>query len=91
MNIRFLETVIWGCRNCVLSGDGGSPNMTPAAISNCIGAMEQELGFRLFDRDARDVNLTAEGEAFVEGARCRTPLSAIWWKVWSPQTGLKAR
>lgn len=69
MNIRFLETAIWlaELRNFRVTAD--RMNMTPAAISNRITAMEQELGFRLFDRDARDVRLTAEGAAFVDGAR----------------------
>ncbi|WP_075656985.1 LysR family transcriptional regulator [Pseudochrobactrum sp. B5] len=69
MNIRFLETVIWlsELRNFRITA--ARMNMTPAAISNRIGAIEQELGFRLFERDARDVSLTAEGEVFVEGAR----------------------
>lgn len=44
-------------------------NITPAAISNRIAAMEQELGIRLFERDTRDVHLTREGRAFVAGAR----------------------
>jgi DNA-binding transcriptional LysR family regulator len=69
MNIRFLETAIWlaELRNFRVTAD--RMNMTPAAISNRITAMEQELGFRLFDRDARDVRLTVEGAAFVDGAR----------------------
>ena len=44
-------------------------NMTPAAISNRIAVMEQELGIRLFERDVREVRLTHEGMLFVEGAR----------------------
>lgn len=69
MNIRFLETVIWLAELRNFRITAARMNMTPAAISNRIGAMEQELGFRLFERDARDVSLTAEGETFVEGAR----------------------
>jgi DNA-binding transcriptional LysR family regulator len=55
MNIRFLETAIWlaELRNFRITAE--RMNMTPAAISNRITAMEQELGFKLFDRDARDV------------------------------------
>lgn len=69
MNIRFLETVIWLAELRNFRITAARMNITPAAISNRIGAMEQELGFRLFERDARDVSLTAEGETFVEGAR----------------------
>jgi DNA-binding transcriptional LysR family regulator len=69
MNIRFLETAIWlaELRNFRVTAE--RMNMTPAAISNRITAMEQELGFKLFDRDARDVRLTVEGATFVDGAR----------------------
>jgi DNA-binding transcriptional LysR family regulator len=69
MNIRFLETVIWLAELRNFRITAARMNITPAAISNRIGAMEQELGFRLFERDARDVSLTTEGETFVEGAR----------------------
>ena len=41
-------------------------NLTPAAISNRIAVMEQELGIRLFERDVREVRLTQEGLLFVE-------------------------
>ncbi|MFC5992051.1 LysR family transcriptional regulator [Limoniibacter endophyticus] len=69
MNIRFLETVIWlaELRNFRVTAE--RMNMTPAAISNRVSAMEQELGFKIFDRDARDVRLTEEGARFVSGAR----------------------
>jgi DNA-binding transcriptional LysR family regulator len=69
VNIRFLETVIWlaELRNFRVTAE--RMNMTPPAISNRISAMEQELGFKIFDRDARDVKLTEEGARFVEGAR----------------------
>lgn len=69
MNIRFLETVIWLAELRNFRVTAARMNMTPAAISNRVGAMEQELGFRLFERDARDVSLTTEGETFVDGAR----------------------
>jgi DNA-binding transcriptional LysR family regulator len=69
MNIRFLETVIWlsELRNFRMTAD--RMNITPAAISNRISAMEQELGIKLFERDPRDVRLTREGADFVNGAR----------------------
>lgn len=69
MNIRFLETVVWlsELRNFRATAD--RMNITPAAISNRVAAMEQELGIRLFERDTRDVRLTSEGRSFVSGAR----------------------
>jgi len=89
MNIRFLETVIWLSELRNFRATAARLNMTPAAISNRIGAMEQELGFRLFDRDARDVNLTAEGEAFVEGARDVVRRYHDLVESLSPQNGLE--
>lgn len=69
MNIRFLETVIWLSELRSFRSTAAKLNITPAAISNRIGAIEQEVGFRLFERDARDVKLTPEGSIFVDGAR----------------------
>ncbi|MBN8943402.1 MAG: LysR family transcriptional regulator [Rhizobiales bacterium] len=69
MNIRFLETAIWLAQLRNFRATADRLNITSAAISNRIAAMEQELGFKLFERDTRDVSLTAEGATFVEGAR----------------------
>lgn len=69
MNIRFLETVIWLAELRSFRATADRMNITPAAISNRISAMEQELGIRLFERDTRDVRLTNEGRSFVSGAR----------------------
>lgn len=69
MNIRFLETMIWLSELKNFRVTAERMNMTPAAISNRIAAMEQELGVKLFERDTREVRLTQEGLTFVEGAR----------------------
>lgn len=47
----------------------GLCNLSQPAFSALIRALEQHLGGRLFDRTTRRVELTAEGEAFVEAAR----------------------
>lgn len=69
MNIRFLETAIClsELRNFRATAD--TLKITPAAISNRISAMEDEIGFRLFERDSRQVIVTPAGSSFVEGAR----------------------
>ena len=61
----FLQTVVWlsELRNFRVTAD--RMNITPAAISNRISAIEQELGIKLFERDTRDVRLTSEGVTFV--------------------------
>ncbi|WP_026872834.1 LysR family transcriptional regulator [Inquilinus limosus] len=69
MNIRFLETAIWLSRLRSFRATAERLNITQAAISSRVAAMEQELGFKLFERDARDVRPTAEGQTFVEGAQ----------------------
>lgn len=43
-------------------------NVSPSAFSQMIGRLEAQVGARLFDRDTRNVALTAEGQAFSEGA-----------------------
>lgn len=68
MNIRFLETAICLARLRNFRATADALNITPAAVSNRIAAMEVELGVRLFDRDSRDVRPTPEGMAFLEGA-----------------------
>lgn len=43
--------------------------VTPAAVSKNVNALETELGVRLFNRNTRRIRLTTEGEAFAEQAR----------------------
>lgn len=69
MNIRFLQTVVWLAELRSFRVTAERMNITPAAISSRVAALEDELGYRLFDRDARDVIPTAEGALFIEGAR----------------------
>lgn len=44
-------------------------NVSASAFSQMIGRLEERVGARLFDRDTRNVALTAEGQAFSAGAR----------------------
>ncbi|MBL8289786.1 MAG: LysR family transcriptional regulator [Rubrivivax sp.] len=43
-------------------------HVSPSAFSQMIGRLEAQVGARLFDRDTRNVALTAEGQAFSVGA-----------------------
>ncbi|MDJ1157636.1 LysR family transcriptional regulator [Chelatococcus sp. SYSU_G07232] len=61
MNLRFLETFVWVARLKSFSLTAEKLHTTQAAISHRIATLERELGVRLFERDARDVRLTAEG------------------------------
>jgi LysR family transcriptional regulator for bpeEF and oprC len=49
--------------------------MTSSGVSKIITRLETELGARLFNRTTRTVQLTAEGEGFLES--CREMLSAM--------------
>lgn len=69
MNIRFLQTVVWLAELRNFRATAERMHITPAAISGRIAALEDELGFRLFDRDSRDVSPTVEGARFIEGAK----------------------
>ena len=44
-------------------------HLSQPAFSALIRALEEQVGIRLFDRDTRKVELTAEGLMFLEGAR----------------------
>jgi len=44
-------------------------NVSPSAFSQIISRLEDQVGARLFDRDTRNVSLTAEGQIFLVGAQ----------------------
>ncbi|MGX9936149.1 LysR family transcriptional regulator [Advenella kashmirensis] len=70
MNIRFLETFVLlaEMRNFRMTAE--RLHTTQAAISSRIASLEQELGVRLFDRNAREVSLTPDGsKALVHAER----------------------
>lgn len=69
MNIRFLESVICLAELKNFRATAERLNITPAAISSRISAIEEEIGFRLFERDSRQVSITPQGIIFIERAR----------------------
>jgi len=44
-------------------------HVSASALSQMIGRLETQVGVKLFDRDTRNVSLTAEGELFAASAR----------------------
>jgi DNA-binding transcriptional LysR family regulator len=54
---------------------GRALGISAVAVSQNISRLEQQLGVRLLARSTRQLNLTAEGEAFL--AQCRQPLSEL--------------
>ncbi|MBN9064337.1 MAG: hypothetical protein BGP06_01920 [Rhizobiales bacterium 65-9] len=61
MNLRFLETFVCAARLKSFSLAAEKLNMSQAAVSSRIGALEAELGVKLFERDARGVRVTPLG------------------------------
>lgn len=62
MNLRFLETFVWVARLRSFSVAAEKLCTTQAAVSNRIATLERDLGVRLFERDLRNVSLTAHGQ-----------------------------
>ena len=52
-----------------LSGAARALNLTPSSVSRIIARTEQRIGTRLLLRTTRAITLTAEGEAYLRGAR----------------------
>ncbi|SAI54176.1 LysR family transcriptional regulator [Bordetella ansorpii] len=69
MNIRFLETFLWAARLRSFKAAAGKLNLTQAAISGRIAALESDLGEQLFERGSRDTRLTAAGRTLLEYAQ----------------------
>ncbi|MFT8777683.1 MAG: LysR family transcriptional regulator [Gluconacetobacter liquefaciens] len=65
MNIRFLETFLVLARVGSFRVTAETLNITQAAVSNRIMALEQEFSCRLFERSQRQVTLTDEGRRLV--------------------------
>jgi len=69
MNIRFLETFIWVARLRSFKAAAGKLNLTQAAISGRIAALENDLGQQLFERGSRDTRLTPAGNTLLDYAQ----------------------
>lgn len=62
MNLRFLETFVWAARLDSFALVADQMHISQAAVSARIGALEQELGLKLFQRDGKANGLTEHGE-----------------------------
>lgn len=69
MNIRFLKTVVWLAHYKNFRITGERLHLTQPAISSRIQQVEQELGFRIFERQGREVSVTPAGQVFVADAQ----------------------
>lgn len=68
MNIRFLETVLWLSRLQSMRAVADQLHVSQTGVSSRIEAVEQELGVRLFVREAAGYLPTEEGRQFLQAA-----------------------
>ncbi len=68
MNTRFLEAFVWVAQLNSFRKAAEQLNLTQAAISSRISSLEDDFGKRLFDREVREVRLTAAGRLLLEHA-----------------------
>ena len=61
MDIKGLRYFISAAENLSFTKTALEQNVTQTAISLCISKMEEELGFKLFTRKNRSVQLTEAG------------------------------
>ena len=66
VSLRGLRTFCVAARLESFSAAGEELFITPSAVSHQIKSLEDELGHRLFDRNARDLKLTPTGRALFE-------------------------
>jgi DNA-binding transcriptional LysR family regulator len=91
-----LHTSLPGLLAAVQAADSGSftaaakvLNLTPAAVSRNVAALEAHLQVRLFNRTTRQLSLTEEGRAFVDQAR--SGLAALEAAASMATQGLQAK
>lgn len=63
--LRSIEAFIWICRLGSFKAASRKLCVTVSAVSRRIQALEQEIGVTLFDRQSRDLRITAAGERFL--------------------------
>jgi DNA-binding transcriptional LysR family regulator len=92
--MKSLQTTLPGLISAVQAADSGSftaaakvLDLTPAAVSKNVAALEALLQVRLFNRTTRQLSLTEEGKAFI--AQTRQGLQALEAASVSATQGLK--
>ena len=61
MNTRFVEAFLWAARLGSFRAASDRLHITQAAVSNRVASLEEDIGARLFERDARELRLTPVG------------------------------
>lgn len=75
MNTRFIETFVTLAQLRSFRGTAVTMHSTPAAISQRIKGLEEELNTELVDRSSREFKLTVAGEYLLN--HCRAVLDAV--------------
>lgn len=74
-DLRLLQTFVQAARTGSFSEAARALRVSPAAVSQNIKSLEDQIGVRLFTRTTRQVKLTPEGQRFM--ARCGPALTAL--------------
>jgi DNA-binding transcriptional LysR family regulator len=75
MDLRLIETFVQAARRGGFSAAARALGISPAAVSQNVRSLEDQLGARLFERTTRQVRLTAEGARFLD--RCAPAVEAL--------------
>lgn len=68
MDIDSIQLVIDVVRQASFAGAARQRDVDPSSVSRMIAAVEEELGFRIFQRTTRSMSLTEAGERYVRRA-----------------------
>lgn len=66
MNTRFVEAFLWSARLGSFRAASDRLHITQAAVANRIASLEEDIGARLFERDAKELRLTAVGTRLLD-------------------------
>jgi len=66
MNTRFVEAFLWSARLGSFRAASDRLHITQAAVANRIASLEEDIGARLFERDAKELRLTATGTRLLD-------------------------
>jgi DNA-binding transcriptional LysR family regulator len=67
--LRALQYFLAAAEEGSLSGAARELGVSLAAVAKLVATLERELGTALFDRTSRGLNLTADGEAYLDACR----------------------
>ena len=84
MNTRFVEAFLWAARLGSFRAASDRLHITQAAVSNRVASLEEDIGARLFERDARELRLTPVGVRLTSRVRSAVsnPVSRRATVVW---------